>query len=175
MQNRSCSTPNRRPLSKPILPRFFVSLELSRSIWLITSLSPGLWREDVEAFCASRGRCGVAGAVFGVEAEGVCTETRKILSRSWSSRKRVLDGFRTSSRAGAGKESKATSSIRPRLRRQRAWRRRAKTDRIDGEALLRALLAYKRACANRGCVRWSGRRRPRKKPRAAASAANARC
>ena len=43
----------------------------------------------------------------------------------------------------SGKELKATSSIRPRLRRpgRRRW---AKTDRIDGEALLRALLANKR-------------------------------
>ena len=34
-------------------------------------------------------------------------------------------------------------SIRPRLRRSRR-RRRAKTDKIDGETLVRALMAYKR-------------------------------
>ena len=51
-------------------------------------------------------------------------------------------------------------------------RRRPKTDRIDGEALLRALLAYKRG-EPRVCA-MVGRRRPRKKT-AAASAASARC
>jgi transposase len=49
-------------------------------------------------------------------------------------------------------------------------RRRAKTDGIDGEALLRTLLAYKRG----GYARWSRRRRPTKKI-AVASAASARC
>jgi len=61
------------------LAAIFVSLELSRSIWLITSLSPGSGEKMSKAFCASRGRCGVAGAVFGVEAEGVCTD-EEILS-----------------------------------------------------------------------------------------------
>ena len=42
---------------------------------------------------------------------------------------------------------------------RRRWR--AKTDRIDGEALLRALLAYQRA--NLGYVQWSRHRRLRKK------------
>ena len=49
-------------------------------------------------------------------------------------------------------------------------RRGAKTDRIGGETLLRALLAYKRG--NRGCVRWS-RRRPLRKRTAAGFAASA--
>ena len=49
----------------------FVSLELSRSIWLITSLSPGLRRENVEAFRASRGRRCAAGALFGAQEESM--------------------------------------------------------------------------------------------------------
>ena len=50
-------------------------------------------------------------------------------------------------------------------------RRRAKTDRIDGEALLRALLAYKRG-EPRVCAMVERRRRRRRT--AAASAASAR-
>jgi len=41
-------------------------------------------------------------------------------------------------------------------------RRRAKTDRIDGEALLRTLLAYKRGEPR--VARWSKRRPPKKRP-----------
>lgn len=33
--------PKRRPLFAPSLPRFFISLELSQSKWLVTSLAPG--------------------------------------------------------------------------------------------------------------------------------------
>ena len=57
----------------------FVSLELSRSIWLITSLSPASGERIIEAFRASRGRRGAAGALFGAQAEGVGAD-RKILS-----------------------------------------------------------------------------------------------
>ena len=51
-------------------------------------------------------------------------------------------------------------------------RRRAKTDKIDGEALVRALLAHKNA-ANPGSAPWSGRRLQRRKT-AADFAVNAR-
>ena len=50
-------------------------------------------------------------------------------------------------------------------------RRRAKTDRIDGEARLRTLLAY--SAASLGCARWSKRQHPRKRT-AADFAASAR-
>ena len=50
-------------------------------------------------------------------------------------------------------------------------RRRAKTDRIDGETLLRALPT---GAANRGSAQWFGRRRLKMKT-AAAFAVSARC
>jgi transposase len=40
-------------------------------------------------------------------------------------------------------------------------RRRAKTDKLDGEALLRALWPI--SVASRGCARWSWRLRPRRR------------
>ena len=68
------------------------------------------------------------------------------------------------------KESKATLSIRPRLRRRAG----GGGPRPTGSTARRCFARYWRiSAANRGCVRWSGRRRPRKKT-AAASAANAR-
>jgi transposase len=47
------------------LGAIFISLELSRSTWLITSLSPGGRRQDVEAQCAGRGHLFAAGALLG--------------------------------------------------------------------------------------------------------------
>src|SRR6202022_1778629 len=56
------------------LGAIFVSLELSRASWLITSLSAGRWREDVEA-CGAWGRCEpVAGALFAAQGEGAGTD-----------------------------------------------------------------------------------------------------
>ena len=54
-------------------------------------------------------------------------------------------------------------------------RRRAKTDRIDGETLLRALLAHRvRAENRRVCAQWFGRRRLKMKT-AAGFAVSVRC
>ena len=52
------------------LGAIFVSLELSRSKWLITSLSPGRRREDVEAFGGGWRRRRAAGAVCRAQQEG---------------------------------------------------------------------------------------------------------
>ena len=122
------------------LGAIFVSLELSRSIWLITSLSPGggermskhsLRGGDVagllERFAQiqekARARTGQRFPIIVVQEAG-------------------LDGFwihRALQAEGIESHVVDPASIATSRR-----RRRAKTDRIDGEALLRALLAYKR-------------------------------
>jgi len=118
----------------------FISLELSRSRWLVTSLAPGggqrMSRHWVEA-------CDLAG----------------LLARLWAIRDKAsartgiiypiiviqeagLDGFwihRALEKEGIESHVVDAASIAVSRR-----RRRAKTDRIDGEALLRTLLAYKR-------------------------------
>jgi transposase len=118
----------------------FISLELSRTRWLITSLVPGggqrMSRHSVEA-----------GDLAG------------LLARFWAIRDKVsartgisypiiviqeagLDGFwihRALEQEGIESHVVDAASIAVSRR-----RRRAKTDRIDGEALLRVLLAFKR-------------------------------
>jgi transposase len=122
------------------LGAIFVSMELSRSIWLITSLSPGAGEKmskhsvragDVAGLLArlsdlrqkARARTGQMFPIITVQEAGLdgFWIHRVLLSESIESH--VVDPA-----------SIATSRRR----------RRAKTDRIDGEALVRALLAYKR-------------------------------
>ena len=150
------------------LAAIFISLELSRSIWLVTSLSPGS-AEKMSKHSVGRGRRGAAGALFGAEAEGVRAD-RKILSRSLSFTKRVstASGFIACCKA---KELKATSSTPPRLRR----RADGGEPRPTGSTARRCFARYWRSsAANLGCARWS-RRRHRGKKIAAASVASARC
>src|SRR5712664_498474 len=118
----------------------FVSLELSRSTWLVTSLSPGqgekMSRHSVEAddvaelmklFADLRRKA----------------EVRTGLSYpSITIQEAGLDGFwlhRVLQQNGIESHVVDPASIATPRR-----RRRVKTDRLDGEALLRALLAYKR-------------------------------
>jgi transposase len=118
----------------------FVSLELSRSVWMITSLSPGLGEKmskhsvpagDVTALLLrfaelkrkAKVRTGKAFPVISIQEAG-------------------LDGFwlhRLLKSEGVESHVVDPASIATSRR-----RRRAKTDRLDGEALLRALLAFKR-------------------------------
>jgi len=122
------------------LAAIFISLELSRSIWLITSVSPGSGEKmsnhsvragDVAALLArfselkhkAHARTGKSFAIIAIQEAG-------------------LDGFwlhRVLEQEGIESHVVDPASIATSRR-----RRRAKTDRIDGEALLRALLAYKR-------------------------------
>jgi transposase len=122
------------------LAAIFVSLELSRSTWLITSLVPGggdkMSKHSVRSgdiaelmthFAKLRekahGRAGASFPIIAIQEAG-------------------LDGFwihRVLDRAGIESHVVDAASILTSRR-----RRRAKTDRIDGEALLRTLLAYKR-------------------------------
>src|SRR3954463_5374089 len=122
------------------LGAIFVSLELSRSAWLVTSLSPGgaekmskhqvcggdvagLLTRFAELQAKARARTGQLFPLIVVQEAG--------LDGFWLHR--VLQSERIESYV-VDSASIATSRRR----------RRAKTDRIDGEALVRALLAYKR-------------------------------
>jgi transposase len=118
----------------------FVSMELSRSTWLITSLSPG----SGEKMSKHGLPAGDVGALLARFAE----LRRKALARTGVSfpivviQEAGLDGFwidRVLQQEGIESHVVDPASIATSRR-----RRRAKTDRIDGEALLRALLAHKR-------------------------------
>jgi transposase len=122
------------------LSAIFVSLELSRSKWLVTSLSPGAG-ERMSKFVVT------GGDVPGLLA-CLAELQRKAKARTGSSFRIVsiqeagLDGFwihRILEREGIESYVVDPASIATSRR-----RRRAKTDKIDGEALVRALLAYKR-------------------------------
>src|SRR3954451_6535698 len=122
------------------LKAIFVSLELSRSTWVITSLAPGGGEKmskhsvpsgDIPALLArlsqlkekARARTGQVFPIIVIQEAG-------------------LDGFwihRVLQSEGIESHVVDPASIATSRR-----RRRAKTDKIDGEALVRALLAYKR-------------------------------
>ena len=118
----------------------FVSLELSRSTWLVTSLSPGKG-EKMSRHSVPAGD--VAGlmklfADLKRKAEVRTGESYPIITIQEAG----LDGFwlhRVLQQEGVESHVVDPASIATPRR-----RRRAKTDRLDGETLLRALLAYKR-------------------------------
>jgi transposase len=122
------------------LGAIFVSLELSRSKWLITSLSPGGGAKMSK-------HAVVAGDVAGLLAR-FAELNRKAQARTGQCfpiiviQEAGLDGFwihRVLEAEGIESHVVDPASIATSRR-----RRRAKTDKIDGEALVRALLAYKR-------------------------------
>src|SRR3954451_5725556 len=133
----------RRPAQAAIrteLGAIFVSLELSRRIWLITSLSPGggakMSKHSVPA--------GEVHWLLGRFAE----LRRKAAARTVRDfpiiviQEAGLDGFwihRVLQSEGIESHVVDAASILTSRR-----RRRAKTDRIDGETLVRTLMAYKR-------------------------------
>lgn len=122
------------------LGAIFVSLELSRSTWLITSLSPG-GGEKLSKH-----------SVRGSDVAGLLERFAQLREKARARTGEVfpliviqeagLDGFwihRMLQSEGIESHVVDPASIATSRR-----RRRAKTDRIDGEALVRALLAYKR-------------------------------
>ena len=122
------------------LGAIFVSLELSRRTWLITSLSPGagekMSKHSVQA-----------GDVAGLLARFAQLE-RKAEARTGQPfpiiviQEAGLDGFWIHRvLEGEGIESHVVDAASILTSRRR---RRAKTDRIDGETLVRTLMAYKR-------------------------------
>jgi transposase len=122
------------------LAAIFVSLELSRSKWLVTSISPG--RGEKMSKCVIGG--GDISALLGHFAE-LQRRARVRTGEGYriiSIQEAGLDGFwihRILEREGIESYVVDPASIATSRR-----RRRAKTDKIDGEALVRALLAYKR-------------------------------
>jgi transposase len=121
------------------LGAIFVSLELSRSVWLITSLSPG--SEKMSKHQVRGGDiAGLLARFSELKAKALARTGKRVplvviqeagLDGFWIHRVLVSEGIESHVVDPA---SIATSRRR----------RRAKTDRIDGEALVRTLLAYKR-------------------------------
>ena len=122
------------------LGAIFVSLELSRSTWLITSLSPGGGEK--------MSKHGVSAGNIAALLMRLSELKQKAFARTGKSfhviaiQEAGLDGFwlhRLLQSEGVESHVVDPASIATSRR-----RRRAKTDKIDGEALVRALLAYKR-------------------------------
>src|SRR3954453_9006844 len=135
-----CPRPHEHAAIRTDLNATLVSLELSRSTWIITSLAPGSGEKmskrsvpsgDIAALLPglsqlqekARPRTGRVFPIIVIQEAG-------------------LDGFwihRVLQSEGIESHVVDPASIATSRR-----RRRAKTDRIDGEALVRTLLAYKR-------------------------------
>jgi transposase len=122
------------------LGAIFVSLELSRSTWLITSVSPGGGEK--------MSKHGVSAGNIAALLARLSELKQKAFERTGKSFQVIviqeagLDGFwihRVLQSEGVESHVVDAASIATSRR-----RRRAKTDKIDGEALVRALLAYKR-------------------------------
>ena len=122
------------------LGAIFVSLELSRSTWLVTSLSPG-GREKMSKH-----------AVGGGDVAGLLTRFRLLQDKAQARTGKLypvvviqeagLDGFWIHRALEANSiESHVVDPASIAVSRRH---RRAKTDKIDGEALVRTLVAYKR-------------------------------
>ena len=138
--HRAAEQPQAPTAVRTDLGAIFVSLELSRSTWLITSLSPG----GGEKMSKHQVRGGDIAALLARFAE----LKAKALARTGKPFPLVviqeagLDGFWIHrALVGEGIESHVVDPASIATSRRR---RRAKTDRIDGEALVRTLLAHKR-------------------------------
>jgi transposase len=132
--------PDTRATIRTDLGAIFVSLELSRSVWLITSLSPGAGEKMSKHSVRSGDVAGLL-ARFAQLKEKARTRTGKTYP-VLAIQEAGLDGFwihRVLQSEGIESHVVDPASIATSRR-----RRRAKTDKIDGEALLRALMAYKR-------------------------------
>ena len=122
------------------LGAIFVSMELSRSSWLITSLSPG-GGEKMSKHSVPAGDIYTLLTRFSVLKQKAFARTGKLFPIIVI-QEAGLDGFwihRALQNEGVESHVVDPASIATSRR-----RRRAKTDGIDGEALLRTLLAYKR-------------------------------
>ncbi|MGA0608329.1 IS110 family transposase [Phenylobacterium sp. VNQ135] len=122
------------------LGAIFVSLELSRSTWLITSLSPGAG-EKLSKHSIQAGDIAALLARFAQLQQKASARLDKLFPII-AIQEAGLDGFWIhrilESEAVESHVVDAASILTSRRRRQ------AKTDRIDGETLVRTLLAYKR-------------------------------
>jgi transposase len=121
------------------LGAIFVSLELSRATWLITSLSPGRQKMSKHQ-------------VHGGDAAGLLARLAELQAKAYARTGQLfpliviqeagLDGFWI--HRVLQSESIESHVVDPASIATSRRRRRAKTDKIDGEALIRTLLAYKR-------------------------------
>jgi transposase len=121
------------------LGAIFVSLELSRATWLITSLLPG--RQKMSKHRVRGGDTAGLLARFAELQAKAHTRTGQLFPLIVI-QEAGLDGFwihRVLQTEGIESHIVDPASVATSRR-----RRRAKTDKIDGEALVRALLAYKR-------------------------------
>lgn len=122
------------------LGAIFVSLELSRSTWLITSLSPGAGEKMSKR------------SVLSGDIGGLLAQFQTLRERTWTRTRRAvplvviqeagLDGFwihRVLEKEGIESHVVDPASVATSRR-----RRRVKTDKLDGDTLVRTLLAYKR-------------------------------
>jgi transposase len=122
------------------LNAIFVSLELSRSTWLITSLSPGAG-EKISRHTIEAGNLAALLERFSL----LRAKARQRMHRDYpliTIHEAGLDGFwihRALLSEGIDSHVVDAASIATSRR-----RRRVKTDRVDGETLVRTLLAYKR-------------------------------
>lgn len=122
------------------LGAIFVSLELSRSTWLITSLLPGAGEKMSKHSLPSGDMTGLLERIRVLQ-ERVQSRTGRRFAIIMI-QEAGLDGFwihRALVAEGIESHVVDPASIATSRR-----RRRAKTDKIDGDALVRALLAYKR-------------------------------
>jgi len=122
------------------LAAIFVSLELSRSAWLVTSLSPGGGEKMSKHSVRGGDVTGLLNhvATLRAKAQARTGKTFPVIAIHEAG----LDGFwlhRVLEQEGIESHVVDAASVLTSRR-----RRKAKTDRIDGEALLRTLLAYKR-------------------------------
>lgn len=132
--------PMRPPLSRIDLGAIFVSMELSKSTWLITSLSPGAGERMSKHVVRAGDVAGLMDRFAQLRAKAQARTGQEfgfiVIQEAG------LDGFwihRVLESEGIESHVVDPASIATSRR-----RRRAKTDKIDGEALVRALLAYKR-------------------------------
>jgi transposase len=122
------------------LGAIFVSLELSRSTWLVTSLSPGSGERMSKHAVSGGDIAGLLRRLFELK-----EKARRRMRKDFPIvviQEEGLDGFwihRVLEQEGIESHIVDPASIMTSRR-----RRRAKTDRIDGEALVRALLAHQR-------------------------------
>src|ERR671913_902383 len=135
-----CPRPNEHTAIRTDLNAIFVSLELSRSTWVITSLAPGSGEKMSKHSVRSGDIAGLLARLSQLK-EKACARTGHVFPIIVIQEAR-LDGFwlhRVLQNDGIESHVVDPASIATSRR-----RRRAKTDRIDGEALVRALLAHKR-------------------------------
>lgn len=122
------------------LSAIFVSLELSRKTWIVTSMSPGAGEKMSKHTLPADDAAGLLTlfAELKRKAENHTGQTFPIVTIQEAG----LDGFWLHRLLGSeGVESHVVDPASIATPRRK---RRAKTDRIDGETLLRALLAFKR-------------------------------